>query len=214
MKLLFTILFVLHILSGFIALLSGIVPMIAKKGGYWHNLFGRIYFWAMFGVFVTSVPMALIKSNIFLFTIAVFSFYFVLTGYRFSLRKGFHLLNGFDLWIMRTTLVTSLGMVSYAVYLYFYADHDAWIILGVFGIISLRQTFSDLRKFGKAGKHNEWISEHLNRMGGGYIATFTAFTVTNLTFLPVLVGWLGPTVVGLVIMVIAGRRAKQRFKIG
>lgn len=209
----FGVLLVLHIVAGFTALLSGVVPMIAKKGGYWHNLFGRIYFWGMFGVFITSVPMSLIKSNIFLFTIAIFSFYFVLTGYRFSKRKGFHLLKQFDLWVMRFTLLTSVGMLSYAAFLYSKGENQAWIILSVFGFISLTQTVRDLRRFGKALNKNHWVSEHLNRMFGGYIATFTAFTVTNLTFLPVLVGWLGPTVIGFVLMAIATKRAKAQFRI-
>lgn len=213
MESLFPTLLIAHITAGFTALVSGVVPMLAKKGGYWHNLFGRIYFWAMFGVFVTSIPMSVLKGNVFLFTIAIFSFYFVLTGFRFARRKGFDRLTEFDRWVMRTTLLTSLGMLAYAAYLYTNTTSSAWIILGIFGAISLRQTIKDLRRFGQPGQQNHWVREHLTRMGAGYIATFTAFTVTNLTFLPSLVGWLGPTVVGSVILAFASARARERFKI-
>ncbi len=214
MESLFTVLLVGHIIAGFTALTGGVVPMLTKKGGYWHNLFGRIYFWAMFGVFLTSVPLALLKNNLFLFTIGIFSFYFVLTGYRFARRKGFHRLTGFDRWVMRGTLLASVGMLGYAAYLYVNTTSQAWIILGVFGAISLRQTLKDLRRFGDPGEQNHWVREHLVRMGGGYIATFTAFTVTNLTFLPDLVSWLGPTVVGTIILFVASARARRRFNVG
>ncbi len=47
----------------------------------------------------------------------------------------------------------------------------------------------------KDGKQH-WFFAHLTRMCAAYIATTTAFVVVNVNFLPQLVVWLGPTVIG------------------
>jgi len=212
MDALFKVLLTLHVVSGFTALIIGVVPMVAKKGGKLHKKSGLIYFWAMFGVFITSVPMAFIKWNIFLFTIGIFSFYFVLTGYRFAKRKGWHLLTSFDKGIMLTTFTTSILMIGYSAYL-FYLGSQNWIILGIFGIICFLTSIDDLRKFGKKSEDNKnWFYQHLIRMLGGYIATSTAFVVTNLTFLPPLIGWLAPTVIGSIGITLTMIHYKRKFK--
>ena len=61
------------------------------------------------------------------------------------------------------------------------------------------------------------VFNHVSRMGGAYIATFTAFTVNNLNgILPGLLGWLLPTVIGTVLIKLTMRRLKgkkQKMKI-
>ncbi|HEY3917170.1 MAG TPA: hypothetical protein VGL83_05230 [Stellaceae bacterium] len=47
----------------------------------------------------------------------------------------------------------------------------------------------------------ERLSRHLGRMVGAMIAATTAFAVVNLTQLPQLVPWLGPTAIGVVLIV-------------
>ncbi len=213
MDFIFNVLLIIHVISGFTALIVGLIPMIAKKGGKLHNQSGLIYFWSMFGVFISSQPMALIKSNAFLFTIGTFSFYLALSGYRFSKRKGWEHLQSFDKIYMFITFITSLIMLGYAIYLTSTGILYTAIILGVFGTICFLFSSRDLKRFGKTSKPKHWIILHLVRMIGAYIATFTAFAVTNIHFLPGLVLWIMPTVIGITGSILAAKHFRKKYKI-
>jgi len=83
------ILLTIHILAGTIALLCAALAVLSKKGKRLHILSGRTYFWGMATIFLTAIPMSIISSNIFLFLIAIFSFYLAFAGMRFARnRKG------------------------------------------------------------------------------------------------------------------------------
>ena len=69
------ILLTIHILAGTIALLCAALAVTSEKGKKLHVLSGRTYFWGMATIFLTAIPMSIITSNIFLFLIAIFSFY-------------------------------------------------------------------------------------------------------------------------------------------
>ena len=80
---------VIHILFGTLALLSAAVAVSSAKGKKFHVLSGSTYFWSMTAIFLTAVPMSIISSNIFLFLVAIFSFYLAFAGMRFAKnRKG------------------------------------------------------------------------------------------------------------------------------
>ena len=213
MEAIFKVLLTIHVISGFTALLAGVVPMIAKKGGKIHNRFGLIYFWAMVGSFATSQPMAILHNNVFLFTVGIFSFYFVFTGYRFAKRKGYEHLTRLDKSFFQLTFLTSILMIGYAIYWMSQGTNQGWIVLGVFGILCFKFSWTDLKKFDQAEGKNRWIIEHLNRMLGGYIATFTAFTVTNLAFLPPLVGWLVPGLIGGIGIAMTVKHFKKKYRL-
>src|ERR1700761_1415174 len=76
-----------HIALGTVALLIAPLAMITVKGGLWHRRWGKIYFWAMAGVAFTAVILCWLGAGLFLFLIALFSFYLALTGYRALSRK-------------------------------------------------------------------------------------------------------------------------------
>ena len=83
------ILLPIHILAGTIALLCAALAVSSEKGKRLHVLAGRTYFWGMVTIFSTAIPMSIISSNIFLFLIAIFSFYLAFAGMRFARnRKG------------------------------------------------------------------------------------------------------------------------------
>ena len=67
------------------------------------------------------------------------------------------------------------------------------LVLLIFGIIQLVLAASGL--FQKADRKKN-IPRHVARIGGAYIAAVTAFLVVNVTFLPGLVLWLSPTIIG------------------
>ena len=83
------ILLSIHILGGTVALLCAALAVSSEKGKKFHVISGRTYFWCMVGIFLTAIPMSIINSNLFLFLIAIFSFYLAFAGMRFAKnRKG------------------------------------------------------------------------------------------------------------------------------
>src|SRR5262245_7840809 len=84
---LFQIARAVHIAFGSVALVIAPLAMITIKGGLWHRRWGKIYFWSMAGVAITAAGMCYLKSGLFLFLIAIFSFYLALTGYSVLRRK-------------------------------------------------------------------------------------------------------------------------------
>jgi hypothetical protein len=211
----FSTVLAVHICFGFIALLDGIIPMFAKKGGKLHNTTGLIYFWAMLLIFVTGVPLAVFTGNIFLFTIAIFSFYMAFTGYRWAkLKPGVKpaVLDHVVSWVAFACGVSMLGFSTYI--LVFISVQTVAIILLIFGGICFAMSFTDLRRLlnkKKAGP-TDWFFGHLGRMIGSYIATFTAFSATNMLFMPTLVTWLLPSVIGTVAIVLISRHFRKKFK--
>ena len=78
------ILIYIHASFGGIALLAGLVSMIARKGKKIHKKFGLIFFYAMMISGITAMIVAFMPNHEspFLFAVGIFSLYFVLTGKR------------------------------------------------------------------------------------------------------------------------------------
>ena len=75
---------VIHILSGLTAVITGALAATAKKRPGRHPRAGRIYLWALGGVFVTATVMAIIRwrEDAHLLAIAVIAFSLGLYGYQ------------------------------------------------------------------------------------------------------------------------------------
>ena len=72
-----------------------------------------------------------------------------------------------------------------------------WPVPLAFGIISIGFGFSDVKFYIKGAAYKQhWLAGHIVSMGAGYIATWTAFVVTNVTFLPPVIVWLAPAAIG------------------
>jgi uncharacterized membrane protein len=79
-----------HILAGFVALGTGGAAFLTKKGGRRHRFAGRAFVYAMAVVAATSLVLYVLSPTtfrLFLALVAVFSFYFVFSGYRVLARK-------------------------------------------------------------------------------------------------------------------------------
>jgi uncharacterized membrane protein len=182
-----SILFI-HIAAGFTALLTGFIAILARKGGKAHKRSGKWYFMAMFTVAVTAVILSLVKSILFLLCVAVFSFYLSFTGYRAVYQKRAQA-KTIDWAVMIVTFLVNIAMLF-----------TGEIVLIVFAVISLANVFADYKFYTKkvfdhTMKH-KWIFRHIAKMLGSYIATVTAFVVTNIHFPNPLMGWLLPTLIG------------------
>src|SRR5512132_1978583 len=72
----------IHVLFGLTAVIAGVVAMLSKKGRGRHSISGTIYFWCLFGVFVTMSTLSFMRwaENYHLFILGVLSFASALFG--------------------------------------------------------------------------------------------------------------------------------------
>ena len=199
MHMLTNVLLILHIVSGFTALITGGLASFTHKGGQAHRRTGKWYLWAMTGVFVTATAVSILKSLAFLFMIGFFSYYFVVRGYRMLYLKGLgrsQKAGTLDWFITTVALLFGIGLVTWAVSQKL-AGNSFWPVPLVFGIVSACFAVADIRLYIKGPTFKQhWLAGHIVSMGAGYIATWTAFVVTNIRFLPPVFVWLAPSVIG------------------
>ena len=188
------ILLSIHILAGTIALLCSALATSSEKGKKFHVISGRTYFWSMVGIFLTAIPMSITNSNIFLFLIAIFSFYLAFAGMRFAKnRKG--IATTIDYIAVSLMILSGLGMWVLAV-IYFINENSQYITLLVFGFIALALGCADyISHKNKAAIGKERIAKHLTNMMAGTIAVITAVLVVNVNIEPIWIWWLLPTAV-------------------
>ena len=189
-----TILLPIHILAGTIALLCAALAVPSEKGKKLHVLSGRAYFWSMAIIFLTAIPMSIISSNIFLFLIAIFSFYLAFAGMRFARnRRG--IATSLDRIAVSLMISSGLGMLILSA-IFFTNNNPQYIVLLVFGFLAITLGYADFRSYKKnSATGKERISRHLTNMMGGTIAVITAVLVTNPPLEPEWVWWVLPTAV-------------------
>ena len=186
------ILLTIHILAGTIALLCAALAVTSEKGKKLHVLSGRTYFWCMVAIFLTAIPMSIITSNIFLFLIAIFSFYLAFAGMRFARnRKG--VATTLDWTAVGLMILSGLGMWILSA-IYFTNNNSQYIPLLVFGFLAIALGYADFKSHkNKTAIGKERLSRHLTNMMGGTIAVITAVLVVNVDLEPTWVWWVLPT---------------------
>lgn len=195
----FLVALVLHIISGSIGLISGTVAMAAPKAGKLHKQAGKLFFYAMTAIFVSSLYMSIVKSNLYLLLIGFFSFYLACTGYRILRLKKLALQPiapaAVDYLIGFTGIISGACMLSYAGYLLLQHNQFGIVIL-CFGSLAFWLGYRDLRKFRvRPTEKTHWIQSHGLRMAGAYAATITAFVVVNIQIQQQWILWLLPAVI-------------------
>ena len=183
----------IHILAGSISLVAAAFAVVSSKGKKAHILAGRTYFWGMAVIFLTAIPMSIASSNVFLFLIAIFSFYLAYAGMRFA-RNRTGTANFFD-WVAIGLMVLS-GMAMWVLaILYFLNSNSQHITLTVFGFIAISLGYSDFKTYRyKSAIGKQRIARHLTNMLAGTIAVITAVLVTNVNIEPVFILWILPTI--------------------
>ena len=187
------ILLSIHILTGSVALVSAALALSTEKGKKFHVLIGKAYFWSMVIIFLTALPMSIITGNVFLFLIAIFSFYLAFSGMRFAKNRT-GVPTRVDLIAVNFMFLSGVGMWILAI-IYFIDNDSQFITLTVFGFLALFlgygdfQTFKDQTAIGK-----ERIAKHLTSMMGATIAVVTAVLVVNPPTNPEWLWWILPTV--------------------
>jgi hypothetical protein len=172
-----------HVAAGITALVLAPLAMAVRKGGTTHRRWGKVYFWAMAGIFATALVMLLVKPMIFLLAVAVLSFYGALTGYRALYRKRPELQPaGLLDWAATTiALLVAIALLAWGA---------GWIELGmsapgyyrtlglIFGVLIALNAVKDVRSLQRppTDRHAWWYL-HMDRMLGSYIGLTTAFLV-------------------------------------
>ena len=189
----------IHIAAGFTAFFIAPCAMLTRKGGDAHRRWGKIYFWAMAVMALTAMVVAAYRPNIFLLLIAIFSFYMALTGYRVLFRKRpdkGQKANALDWSAASIMLVVGVALIG----LGFFAPQVlriSPIISSAFGVTGIIFGGRDVHKFLRpSAQKNSWFFNHMAGMLGSYIAAVSAFSVVNFDFLPTVVRWLWPTMIG------------------
>ena len=183
-----------HAGFGGLALLAGAVSLIATKGSKGHKKSGFVLYYSM----LTSACMALVISflpqheSAFLFSIGLFSSYFILMGYRARNFKR----KSYDTKIERlmalAMMMVCLAMMGYPIVV----RYEINTILLVFGLFGLFISFRDYYLFKQADRlRKRLLKMHLGNMIGGYISASTAFVVVNNVF-PGISGWFIPGIFG------------------
>lgn len=214
MELLLRLTIYLHALSGFTALIAGGLAMGSAKGKPAHRRAGKIYFYGMSGVFVTAVIVSLAKNLPFLLMVGFFSYHMVCSGYRALSLKKLHRQQRpalIDWTIAGLAGTFNTALLAWGLYKLLHDSQPVGIIALVFGLIGMQFVLQNLRTyFRKPKDKNHWLQSHIGGMIGGYIATWTAFLVVNISFLPALLTWLGPTAIGLPVIIYHIRRVRQK----
>jgi uncharacterized membrane protein len=223
MKTLLTLLLISHIATGFTALLVGLIPMFSKKGSRLHNRTGLVYVYCMITVAITALFLCVLQPfsmmRLFLTGIAVFSFYLSMSGWRATKQKKSGPM-AFDKGLTFITLLVSIAMISFGIYLLVLHGASFFpILFSFFGLLTFVFAGRDVQSMTRPAEKMHWFFQHFTRMGGSYIATFTAALVTNIgRILPAdapewtsTLSWMAPSIIGGMLIGRAVRYYKQKF---
>lgn len=211
---------VIHVIAGFLALLLGAMAIASRKGQKNHIKSGKWFVVMMYAVGLTAIVMTQLKPNPFLFTVGVFTLYLTYTGQRsifyYRLKESYQ--TGWrDLAPIGSALIVSAGMVIQPIYTMLETGTLHVSVMGVFGLILLISALGDLSKVlqSRVFQPNDktWLIKHIGMISGAYIATLTAFLVTNVNISPGWVVWLTPTLIGSILISKASREWRKKLKI-
>ena len=191
-----TVILLIHITFGSVALLTAAIAFLTEKGPKFHAKVGRIYTFAMIGVGLTAGALWWMGSTDFLLFIAFFSTYMVLVGWRLGQnRKGS--VDNIDQALVGLGIIGTLGLLFISADIAFWDEEASFAIVPlVFSFICGSLTYFQRLslKSGTAPRGKERIRLHGIFMGAGTISTVTAFSLTAIG--GGIVVWLLPTVIG------------------
>lgn len=194
-----------HVLAGIVSLIVSPIALLVVKGGKAHRIAGIIFFWTMTWIFISAIVLSIYKWIPFLLMIAVFSYYSVVIGYRSIYQKQLHLGKGikwYDWLAMGVSALFNTGFVARGVYLAFTNQLGFFAYLSIgFGIGGLIIVYGQLKSFlAKPKDKNRWFYAHIGNMTGGFIASVTAFSTQVMVFMPGVLQWIWPSLIGIPIL--------------
>lgn len=215
MEILIKYLLMIHVAAGFSSLALFFIPVVARKGGKWHNWAGRWYVRGMWTVLATAVLLCGIRIGQGQTVMALFLGFLALLTSR-PLYYGIAVLRNkrgpsARMRMISDALVLGLAvggpaLIGFGVGWFGTDGHPLLIIFGSLGtILALPKVYDRLRGY---EKDYNWQHEHISGMLISAIAAFTAFFAFggrslfgdafggNLE----IVFWVAPTVIGVAII--------------
>ncbi|MEN0002960.1 MAG: hypothetical protein AAF798_02405 [Bacteroidota bacterium] len=179
-----TILIGTHIAAGAAVLASGPMAMLTQKVGNGHRKAGLFYFWGMFTIFASAMLLlTLVRFNLFLLVIGIFSFYLSFSGYRVLKRKLPNQANWLDWGGALLSIVAGIGLFVVGLKLIPGMGGSVHLALPMLCMLFGFFTFDSARKdvvFFLTKDFDDkiwWKYHHMQAMIGSYIAAVTAFIV-------------------------------------
>lgn len=215
----------LHIAAGSVALLSMVIPMVAKKGGTLHRRAGWVFVTGMTIVSMTALILSAARfvtdqtaqgrsAGVFLFYVAILTGAGVSTGIRVLRAKGRTTAHRgwWDIGVSSVLAGSGVAMALYGAI----ARQPLFMAFAVIGIINGGVQLAYWLRAPTRPMH--WWFAHMTNMLGSCIAATTAFLVINggrlgfETFS--LAVWLAPAAVGTPAIVIWTAYYRRRFEGG
>jgi uncharacterized membrane protein len=167
----------IHVAAGSLALIVGLIAIIASKGKKLHRLTGRLFLILMSVVIITGlIGVFVFGRNTFLLVITVLSGYLAFSGYRIIKAKS-----NSPKFIDISICLLALISVSYFLY-YFKSIGMIWspvIIYSTVGYLFLMIVYDLGRYFIPTKTYaNLWIHEHIVKMIGAFSGLLSAFSGT------------------------------------
>ncbi|WEK21585.1 MAG: hypothetical protein P0Y49_10595 [Candidatus Pedobacter colombiensis] len=166
-----------HIAAGSLALLTGLIAILAKKGGKVHANSGKIFLCLLLVVITTGLIGVLVFGrNTFLLVITMLTAYLGFSGYR-ALKAKSNRLKALDVFAAIITLVS----VLYFIY-YFRSIGMIWspvIIYSTVGYLFFVISYDFIRYLIPPTIYgNLWLYEHILKMISAFSGILSAFTGT------------------------------------
>lgn len=203
-------LILVHASLGGLALGAGFTALLSAKGGRLHRLAGRAFAGGMLLSLLLSIPAIAERGNILLGLVGPFTAWMVLRGWRvFAVQKRGE--TPLDRLLAQVPRVAGVGLVGLGAW----ASFRQGTPLGMGGVAIGLGLASLLLGRGPSRPvdRSEAVRAHIAAMVGAMIAAVTALAAVNLSDsgLPLLVIWLGPTAIGVPVIIAFSRRfAAQR----
>jgi hypothetical protein len=210
----------IHVASGFTSLALGLIAIITQKGKKNHLLSGKYFVLSMYISSISAFIMTLLKPNQFLLAISIFTMYLIYSG-NVSI-KYFRLKENYiPIWKDKLPVfiafLFSFYMIGQPVYRMIINQEFFISVLLIFGLIMLSGTISDFKILSNTenftARNRMWLIKHISTISGAYIATVTAFLVTNIRISPAWIVWLAPTFIGTILISVAIGKWKTKLKL-
>lgn len=198
MNSIYKVFLILHIIGGSLGLLSGLLNILRKKGNKNHKLVGKIFFISMLTAGISSLILAYIHPNYFLFIVGVFTIYMVCSGQLYLNRYNNRTSKQIELIVTMSMFLAGFLFIGKGILVLIKVNLFGLVFLtfGCLGLLFVYQDFKNHQK--KSEIKNNWLVAHLQRMSGAFIAALTAFLVVNEHYfpeeIPSVLYWLLPTI--------------------
>lgn len=203
----------IHAFFGGLGLITGLGSIIVKKGSKPHKKMGKLFSIGMIVSSLISIPISWLPNheNILLFLIGLFTIYLVVSGNRVLTFKSKSkvVANPIDKIISGSMLILSILMILLGTYglIKGNSTYVLFIFFGAFGLSLSIRDFIFYKNIENTKKG--WLSNHIGKMIGAFIASVTAFIVAGIG-INNLIAWTLPSVLGTIYIIYWRRKLKSK----